>query len=131
MHSLKVRSAAAALTVGLLGAVTTPALASGGGGDVRKSGGCTSASVWKLKVKPDNGRLEVGAEVDSNRVGQTWRWRVFHDGRVSVHGVSRTTRPSGSFSVERLLVNTPGPDRIGWRTVNPRSGERCHGTVRI
>jgi hypothetical protein len=132
MHTFKVRSAAAALTVGLVAAVATPALASGGGGrEVRKSGACTHAAVWKLKAKPDNGRIEVEGEVDSNRVGQKWRWRVFHDGRVSAHGVSRTKAPSGSFSVERLLVNTPGRDRIGWRAVNRRSGERCHGTVRL
>jgi hypothetical protein len=132
MHTLRVRSAAAALTVGLVAAVTSPALASGGGGpEVRRSGACTHAAVWKLKAKSDDGRIEVEGQVDSNRIGQKWRWRVFHDGRMSTHGFSRTKAPSGSFSVERLLVNTPGPDRIGWRAFNPRSGERCHGTVRL
>jgi hypothetical protein len=132
MSTLSSRLAAVAMAVGLLGAATTPALASHGGGDaVRRSGACTSGAVWKLKAKPDNGRIQVEAEVDSNRAGQHWRWRIFHDGRLSVRGRATTHLPSGSFSVERLLVNTPGPDRIGLRAVNRRSGERCHGSLRI
>jgi hypothetical protein len=132
MFSSTSRAAAATLAVGLVAAATTPALASSGGGDgVRRSGGCTHASVWKLKAKPDDGRLEVEGQVDSNVAGQTWRWRIFHDGRESMRGHAKTVRPSGSFSVERLLVNTAGPDSIGWRAVNLRSGERCHGTLRI
>jgi hypothetical protein len=119
------------MAVGLLAAATTPALASHGGNDVRRSGACTSGAAWKLKAKPDNGRLEVEAEVDSSRAGQHWRWRIFHDGRLSMHGRATTHRPSGSFSVERLLVNTPGTDRIGLRAVNRSSGERCHGTLRL
>jgi hypothetical protein len=50
---------------------------------------------------------------------------------VSAHGIATTRAPSGSFSVERRLVNTSGPDRIGLRAVNLRSGARCHGTLQI
>jgi hypothetical protein len=131
MFSRTARMAAATMALGLAATATTPALASHGGGGVRKSGGCTHAAVWKLKAKADDGRIEVEAEVDSNRAGQTWRWRILHDGQVSVHGRARTHRPSGSFSVERMLVDTSGPDRVGLRAVNLRSGERCHGTLRL
>ena len=132
MTTVSSRLAAATMALGLVAVGTTPALAShGGGGDVRRSGGCSSAAVWKLKAKADNGRLEVEAEVDGNHVGQHWRWRIFHDGRVSAHGTATTRAPSGSFTVERRLVNTSGPDRIGLRAVNLRSGARCHGTLQI
>src|SRR3954447_26612700 len=49
----------------------------GGGGDGRvvKTGSCTDGSRWKLKVKNDDGRLEVEGEVDSNTSGQTWAGR--------------------------------------------------------
>jgi hypothetical protein len=131
MLTLTSRTAVAAIALGLVAGATTPALASGGGGDVRRSGGCTHASVWKLKAKPDNGRIEVEGEVDSNRAGQVWKWRIFHDGSVSAHGRSTTQQPSGSFSVERRLVNTSGADRIGWRAFNRGSGEHCHGTLSL
>jgi hypothetical protein len=131
MLTMTSRTAVAVIAFGLVAGATTPALASGGGGDVRRSGACTHASVWKLKAKPDNGRIEVEGEVDSNHGGQVWTWRIFHDGSVSAHGRSRTGPPSGSFSVERQLVNTSGADRIGWRAVNRGSGERCHGTLSL
>ena len=52
---------AAAITLPL--AVVSPAMAShgGGGGDVRTSGGCSGSAHWKLKAKPDDGRIEVEA----------------------------------------------------------------------
>ena len=131
MLTLTSRTAVAAIALGLVAGGTAPALASGGGGDVRRSGGCTHAAVWKLKAKPDNGRIEVEGEVDSNHGGQVWKWRIFHDGRVSAHGRSRTGPPSGSFSVERRLVNTSrgGSRRLAGR--QPWSGERCHGTLSL
>ena len=105
-----------------------PALAKGGD-DVVRRGSCTGSTDWKLKVKPDDGRLEVEAEVDSNRVGQTWHWRLVHDGSTSASGDRKTTAPSGSFEVRRLMVNRPGTDTITLRASNARSGERCVGTV--
>jgi hypothetical protein len=131
MLTLTSRTAVAAIALGLVAGATTPALASGGGGDVRRGGGCTHGSVWRLKAKPDDGRIEVEAEVDSNRAGQAWTWRILHDGRVSAHGRSRTRPPSGSFSVERRLVDTAGRDHIGWRAFNRGTGEHCHGTLSL
>jgi hypothetical protein len=123
--------AVAVLTSSVLVAVAGPAQAKGGGDDVVRQGSCTGATSWKLKVKPDNGRLEVEAEVDSNRVGQTWSWRLLHDGSTSASGNATTKAPSGSFEVRRLMVNAPGTDTITLRAANARSGERCVGTVRF
>ena len=48
--------AVAALTLPV--AYAAPAAAShGGGGDVRTSGGCSGSAHWKLKAKPDDGRI--------------------------------------------------------------------------
>jgi hypothetical protein len=132
MNTLTSRTALAAAAVGLVAAATaSPALASGGGGDVRKSGHCSAASTWKLKAKPDDGRLEVEGEVDSNVVGQTWKWRILHNGTTSAHGTSTTVAPSGSFTVHRRVVNAAGTDRIGWRATNPATGETCAGGLSI
>jgi hypothetical protein len=126
------RLAVAAAALGLTAsAVATPALASGGDDDVRRSGHCSANSTWKLKAKPDDGRIEVEGEVDSNRVGQHWTWRILHNGGVSARGTSTTVAPSGSFSVERRVVNAAGTDRIGWRSHNAATGESCSGSLTI
>src|SRR6478735_4535282 len=79
---MKTRTALALVTVALPVAAVAPASASGGGGDVRTHGGCSGPAVWKLKAKPDDGRIEVEAEVDSNRAGQAWGWVLKHNGSV-------------------------------------------------
>ena len=117
----------AALGLGL--ASTAPAMAAGDA--VTKQGSCSSSSNWKLKAKPDNHRLQVEAEVDSNRNGQTWHWKIVHNGSVAVRGSSTTAAPSGSFSVTRRVANAAGTDRIGFRATNASTGETCRGSLTI
>lgn len=97
--------------------------------DVVARGSCTGASDWKLKASPENGRIEVEGEVDSNVNGQVWRWRLLHDGVVSATGLRTTQAPSGSFTVRRLMVDLPGGDRIAWRARNLKTGELCRGSL--
>jgi len=124
--------AATSLVVVATALGVAPAQASGGGGDaVRRSGNCSGSTNWKLKAKPDDGRIEVEGEIDSNRVGQTWTWRIVHNGSVSAKGSKVTQGPSGSFSVERHLVNLAGADRLVLRAKNLKSGETCRGAVTI
>jgi hypothetical protein len=120
---------AAATALATLG-TAAPALASGGD-DVVRRGSCTRSTDWKVKVGPDDGRLEVEGEIDSNRNGQSWSWRIVHNGSVSAHGTRVTRAPSGSFEVRRMLVNLRGTDTVTFRARNPRSGEVCRGTVRL
>src|SRR5262245_8359718 len=59
---------ATALLVGLLLLIpATTALA--GQGDVIRDGSCSGRSDWKLKLSPQDGRIEVEFEVDQNVVG--------------------------------------------------------------
>ena len=98
-------------------------------GDVIRTGSCSGRADWKLKASPENGRIEVEGEVDSNRVGQTWRWSIRHNGSLSARGTKTTSGPSGSFTVRRVMVNIRGTDRIAWRARNVRSGEVCNGAL--
>ena len=100
-------------------------------GEVRKSGTCSNHSTWKLKAAPDNGRLEVEFEVDSNVVGQTWNWRIVDNGVVAASGTAKTVAPSGSFEVKRFIANKAGADNIRGRATNPATGETCVGTLTI
>lgn len=101
------------------------------GGDdddrVIRTGSCSGGADWKLKVKTDDGRLEVEGEIDSNVSGQRWAWTLRHNGSVSERGVGTTTGRSGSFEVERKIVDLAGTDRVAFRAV--RDGQVCRGVV--
>ena len=111
----------------LLVGLAPPAMA--GDDRVERRGSCSGSTDWKIKAKSDDGRIEVEAEIDSNRVGQTWNWKFKHNGTVFARGTSTTKAPSGSFEVERKPANFAGTDRFVFRAVNPRSGEVCRATI--
>lgn len=100
-----------------------------GGDDDRAivTGSCSAGADWKLKVKTDDGRLEVEGEIDSNAVAQQWRWAIRHNGSVSDRGSATTTGRSGSFSVERTIVDIAGTDRVVFRA--SREGQTCRGVI--
>lgn len=105
--------------------------ASAASGDVVKRGTCTQGSEWKLKLSPDNGRIETEFEVDSNKVGQTWTVKVFRNGGRVVSTTAVTKAPSGSFTVRRLLANPAGVDTIRAVATNPVTGEVCRGSASV
>ena len=105
--------------------------ASGGGGGVSTSGACSAASTWKLKASPDNGRLEVEFEVDSNVSGQTWQCILKDNGVAFAKGTAVTQAPSGSFEVRKFTPNQPGTDKIQGLARNQGTGETCKGSLSI
>jgi hypothetical protein len=98
-------------------------------GDIIKQGSCTARSDWKLKLSPENGRIEVEFEVDQNRNGQTWNVKMRRNGNVFWRGSRTTQPPSGSFEVRRVTNDGAGADRIVVRARHPRSGEVCRGAA--
>lgn len=102
----------------------------GGGGDraTRVTGSCSAGTTSKLKVKPDDGRLEVEFEVDQNRNGVTWKVRIRRNGNLAVKVNATTRAPSGSFSVERRIADGAGSDRVFAKGISP-SGEVCTATI--
>ena len=116
---------ALALTV----AGTLPASAKGT--DVVRQGSCSGRSDWKLKLSPDNGKIEVEFEVDSNVNGQTWQVQMLKDGSQILSGNRMTHAPSGSFDVRKLATNPAGRDTFRARAHNATSGETCVGVASI
>lgn len=117
---------AAVLTLPLLGA--QPALADDD--DLIREGSCTEGAEWKVKASAEDGRVEVEGEVDSNKVGQTWRWKIKHDGGVSARGRATTEAPSGSFEASELLVDLAGTDKFVFRAKHRPTGQICRGVLR-
>ncbi len=119
----------------LISLLATAALGASGGpvaakdGDVIARGQCSGSSTWKLKLSPENGRIEVEFEVDQNRNGQLWRVALKHDGVRVWRGKRYTSAPSGSLEVRRVLSNHAGADRIVGRAKNLGTGEICRGTA--
>ena len=134
-HPMKTRTALAALTLSALAlplAAMAPATASHSQGTAAGShGGCGGPAVWTLKAKPDNGRIDLEAEVDSNRAGQVWDWTIKHDGNVFAKGSSTTRGASGSFTVHRRPANKAGTDRFVFRAERRATGDVCRGTISL
>ena len=127
------RKLVSALAISMLLALSAPATAGGGGPDglVEKNGSCSQGSDWELKSHPDDGRLEVEFEVDSNVNGQEWRVTLKRNGERFFRRVKTTQPPSGSFEVEKRTPNGPGEDRFVARARNLGNDELCRGSLTI
>ena len=101
--------------------------AASGGPEVIRRGGCSGASDWKLKLKPEDGGIEVEFEVDQNKSGQKWRVVLRHNGVRFFDRIRKTKPPSGSFEVRRVVANRAGEDTIRARARNKKTGEVCKG----
>ena len=121
--------AAVAMTAVMLSAAVAPAVAKDG--DVRRSGSCSPSGHWKVKASPEDGRIEVEGEIDSNKAGQTWNWSLTHDGRAAGSGSRKTAGASGSFEVRRGVGNWSGTDVFVFRAQRPGTQQICRGTIRF
>jgi len=121
-------------TVALLAAVlvafasTAAAREGKGGSRIVKAGTCSAASHSKLKAKTDDGRIETEFEVDQNRVGKRWRVTLTLNGSNVFRGIKRTTAPSGSFEVRRLLAGAAG-SRIAATARSLSGSETCRASI--
>src|SRR5918992_1192332 len=129
MRHRKLLAATALATALVIPAAAIPATASDR--DVRREGSCSGRSDWKLKLSPEDGRLEVEFEVDQNVNGDTWRVVMRHDGNRFFRGRRTTTGPSGSFEVRRGVNNHDGRGRVTARARNLSTDEVCRGAASI
>jgi len=119
----------------LVGAVAATAASSalagrGGGGNdaVVKRGQCSRGADWALKVKRDDGALEVELEVDQNRVGRRWRVTLLRNGTRFFRGIRGTRAPSGSFTVERR-TRAGATNRVVATARSLATGETCRAVA--
>jgi hypothetical protein len=131
MNRTRAGRVAALLTGALVAAtlVAAPMAASAKDGDIITRGSCTAGADWKLKLSPENGRIEVEFEVDQNRNGQRWNVKMKRNGNLFWRGTRTTQPPSGSFEVRRLTRDGAGADRVVVRARHAASGEVCRGVA--
>ena len=120
------------LAVGLATSVLAAGtVASAKAGDVTRTGSCSAASTWKLKLSPDAGQIQLEFEVDQNKVGQTWAVRIKQHGTRIFAGKRVTKAPSGSFTVRLLANDAVGSDSFRASATNVSTGESCVGRASI
>ncbi|MFI5393514.1 MAG: hypothetical protein ACHQY1_07250 [Myxococcota bacterium] len=117
---LTIASVLALTVVGSAAAHANPA-------DVIRRGNCSGSSDWKLKLSPEDGRIEVEFEVDSNVAGQTWQVRLTKNGNQFFSGSRVTRGASGSFDLRRVTSDPAGDDVIRARATH--AGEVCAGSA--
>lgn len=130
MTNLPTRLTTAVAVVATVGASVLPAGTARALDDderVERRGYCTNGARWDIRARPDDGRIEVDAEIDTSRSGRRWAWVLQHNGSVSARGTSRTRAPSGSFEVERYSIDLVGTDTFRFRA--SRKGARCVATI--
>ena len=129
-RSTRLTRTAAVVATGLVACApllaTAPAHAKDG--RVTASGSC-GGPTWKLQAQPDDGRVQIEFELDSNVVGQTWAVKIADNGTSVFSGSRRTTAPSGSFSVEVRTANRTGNDVITAGAT--RGAKTCSGAVTL
>jgi len=123
MRKIAVVVIATALSFATLGG----GVARAGQNDVIERGSCGGSSDWKLKVSPDNGRLEVEFEVDQNVSGDDWRVRIHHGDSLVFHRIETTGGASGSFTVQIRENDLSGSDVFRAKARNLSTDELCVG----
>jgi hypothetical protein len=118
------------LATALVALVPFAATATAKDGDVRRGGSCTGSTSAKIKLSPEDGRIETEFEVDQNRTGVTWKVVLRRNGEVAARTQGTTAGRSGSFEIRRVLDDSPGSDSISARAVSP-SGEVCTAQASI
>ena len=126
--------AAAPLAAARNGADDGSASSRGGGGKaavVRVAGTCTDGSTAKLKIKPDNGRVEVEFEVDENRNGKKWGVQMKRNGSRVLSRSAVTRAPSGSFEVRAVIAAGSPRTKVTAVARRAATGEVCRATATL
>ena len=120
---------AVAVSLVVMIVLAVPAVASAGDRDVIREGPCSGRSDWKIKLGPEDGRIEVEFEVDQNVVGDEWRVRIRHEGEIAFRGTRTTRGASGSFELRIVEPNNAGADNFRARARNLSTDEVCAGSA--
>ena len=97
--------------------------------DVRVVGVCGGRSTATLRVKVDDGRLEVRFGVERARAGR-WTMVLVHERRVAWRGSALSRRGSRSFEVRRSLRDLAGADAVVARAWGP-GGVTCRAAATV
>jgi hypothetical protein len=93
------------------------------------NGQCSAGSLWTITAKPDNGRMEIEFQVNSNRIGESWTVRITDNGELVSEATPVTLAPSGSFTVRTITADRAGVDHFVGVARNTGTDETCTAQV--
>jgi hypothetical protein len=125
------RKIATLVVVGALAFASLGEVASARDGDVVERGTCSGSSDWKLKLSPEDGRLEIEFEVDQNVGGDEWKVRIRQGDTVVFRGSETTGGASGSFETRIVEDDLAGTDTFHAKAQNLSTDEVCRGNASI
>jgi hypothetical protein len=97
----------------------------GDGDEIRALGTCAAGARATLRLKRDDGEIEVRFELRHAR-GGAWRVTLVHERRVVWKGTARA-RAGRSFELRRTLPDLAGSDTVTVQAWGPR-GAVCRAT---
>jgi hypothetical protein len=102
----------------------------GGGGDVKATGVCGRGATASLRLRADDGRIEVRFRLRQRSGRGAWRIAIVHEQRVSSRATKRTTRSDDSFELRRRLVDLRGSDTVSVHAWGP-GGLGCRASATL
>jgi hypothetical protein len=102
----------------------------GGGGDVRAAGACGRGAGWSLRLRADDGGIEVRFRLWQTRGRGVWRIALVHEHRVSARATRKTTRSDSSFELRRTLADLQGSDTVTVHAWGP-GGVGCRAAATL
>ena len=96
---------------------------------MRVAGSCSRGATSSLRLRADDGRIEVRFRLEQSRGRGVWRITIVHEQRVSSRA-TRTTRSDRSFELRRGLADLRGSDTVAVHAWGP-GGLGCRATATL
>lgn len=100
------------------------------GGEARVAGACGRGATSSLRLRADDGGIEVRFRLRQTRGHGLWRIAIVHEERVSSRATRRTARSHDSFELRRTLPDLQGSDTIAIHAWGPR-GLGCRAAATL
>jgi hypothetical protein len=101
------------------------------GSEVRRRGGCSGPSSWRLRVRDETGDvLRVRLTVEGGRPNQRWHVFMSDNGDGFYYG-RRVSGAGGRFTVRSETEDLAGDDTIRATANNHVTGETCRARATL
>jgi hypothetical protein len=92
--------------------------------EVRRAAVCTGSSEAELRLRAEDGEIEVRFEIDARGTRSTWTVVLLHERRIAFRGKLSKRGRSGGLELRRVVDDWFGKDEFVVRAAGPRA-EAC------
>ena len=120
------------MAIGVCAALTLPVVAAADDDrrEVRRAGTCTGSSRASIRLKADDGDIQVEFEIATRSTTGTWTVVLVHERRVAFRGPIRPRGGGRSVRLRRTVADWFGRDTIVVRAAGP-GVETCRATATV